>query len=61
MLRKKQGSLNAEEREIANSRAIRQIGASDRIGGLDVRQLVHSLLVSKMWANAVCVPTLPVH
>ena len=45
--------LRAEEKEIARSRAIRQTGMTDRVGGIDVKQLLKSMLDPKMWFNAV--------
>lgn len=45
--------LRAEEKEIARSRAIRQTGMTDRVGGIDFKQLLKSMLDPKMWFNAV--------
>lgn len=45
--------LSAEEKEITRARAIRQTGTSERIGGLDVKQLAGALLDVKLWCMAV--------
>ena len=45
--------LNSEEKEIARARAIRQAGTSERIGGIDVKQLLYAAYDPKVWCNAV--------
>ena len=45
--------LTPEEKEIARSRAVRQTGSSERVGSLDVKQLLKALLDLKMWFNGV--------
>lgn len=45
--------LNVEEKAIARSRAIRQTGTSERIGGLNLKQLVQTLYDGKAWCYAV--------
>lgn len=46
--------LNVEEKAIAKSRAIRQAGTSNRIGGLNLKQLFQTLYDAKAWCYAVC-------
>lgn len=46
--------LNSEEKAIARSRAIRQTGTNERIGGVNVKQLVQTLFDPIAWCNAVC-------
>lgn len=45
--------LNVEEKAIARSRAIRQTGTSERIGGLNLKQLVQTLYDGKAWCYAM--------
>lgn len=45
--------LNSEERAIVRARAVRQVGTSDRVGGLNVKQLAYALLDVKLWCMAV--------
>ena len=45
--------LNREEKAIARSRAVRQTGTSERIGGLDLKQLAQTLLDAKAWCYVV--------
>ncbi len=45
--------LNSEEKAIARARAVRQTGTSERVGGLDLKQLAQSLYDAKLWCNAV--------
>lgn len=45
--------LNSEEKAIVRARAVRQVGSSERIGGLDVKQLAYALLDVKLWCMAV--------
>ena len=47
--------LSVEEKAIAKSRAIRQTGTSERIGGLDLKQFVQTLYDVKAWCYAVCI------
>lgn len=45
--------LNVQEKAIAKSRAIRQTGTSERIGGLNLKQLALVLIDAKAWCYAV--------
>ena len=45
--------LNVQEKAIAKSRAIRQTGTSERIGGLNPKQLALVLIDAKAWCYAV--------
>ncbi|KAL8993865.1 MAG: hypothetical protein Q9188_007214 [Gyalolechia gomerana] len=45
--------LNRQEQEFARARAIRQTGKSDRVGGIDAKQLAQTLLDVKAWCNAL--------
>lgn len=45
--------LSVEERAIAKARAVRQTGTSERIGGIDLKQLAQVLLDAKAWCYAV--------
>ncbi|KAF6218636.1 hypothetical protein HO133_005987 [Letharia lupina] len=45
--------LNAEEKAIAKSRAVRQTGTSDRIGGVNLKQLAQTLYDAKAWCYAL--------
>lgn len=45
--------LNGEEKAIAKSRAVRQTGTSERIGGVNLTQLVQTLYDAKAWCYAV--------
>ena len=45
--------LGVEQKEIAESRAIRQTGIANRVGGVDVKQVLKAMLDLKMWFNAV--------
>ena len=52
--------LNAKEKDIARSRAIRQTGSSERIGSISVKQIGETLIDVKAWCNAVChTPLIP--
>ena len=50
--------LSVEEKAIAKSRAIRQTGSSERIGSVNLKQLVQVLFDAKAWCYAVRV-TMP--
>ena len=45
--------LNMEEKAIAKSRAIRQTGTSQRIGAVNLKQLVQTLYDVQAWCYAV--------
>ena len=45
--------LNSEEKAIARARAVRQTGTSERVGSVDVGQLLQTLLDPKAWCMAV--------
>ena len=45
--------LNNEEKTIARARAVRQTGTSERVGSVDVRQLLLAFLDLKAWCMAV--------
>jgi hypothetical protein len=45
--------LNAEEKRIVVSRAMRQVGAVERIGGLRLKEFTMALVDFKAWFNAV--------
>ena len=45
--------LNTEEKAIARARAVRQTGTSERVGSVDVRQLLQTFLDLKAWCMAV--------
>lgn len=45
--------LNVQEKAIAKSRAIRQTGTSERIGGLNLKQFALVLIDAKAWCYAV--------
>ena len=45
--------LSTNEKDIARTRAIRQTGTSERVGGLDIKELGQTLLDLKAWCNAV--------
>lgn len=45
--------LNVDEKAIAKSRAIRQTGTNERIGGINVKQVFQTLYDVKAWCYAV--------
>ena len=45
--------LTAEQRQIAEARAIRQTGKANRVGGVDIKQVLKAMLDLKMWFTAV--------
>lgn len=45
--------LNLEEKAIAKSRAVRQTGKSERIGGVSLKELAQTLYDAKAWCYAV--------
>ena len=48
--------LTNEEQAIARARAVRQTGTSDRLGGVDVGQVLRTLVDPKAWCTAVSGP-----
>lgn len=46
--------LNEEEKAVARARALRQVGAVDRIGGVSWKDIGETLLDVKSWLVAVC-------
>ena len=45
--------INGEEKAIAKSRAVRQTGTSERIGGIDLKQFAQTFYDAKAWCYAV--------